>query len=137
MTTDIPTPAELARMTEDIQAAKDEVCGLADGTRKWRMCVPVDQHDSDSRLMTALLDADRLLAAVEALTKDARRHAMTATPSEAMRYDIAALRAQVEALQSRLTEETQRADRNFASYERIKKKYIAACEQIPARGADA
>lgn len=34
--------------------AHDEICGLADGSRRWNMCIPVQQTDSDIVLQAPL-----------------------------------------------------------------------------------
>lgn len=55
---------EVAR--DEIKAARDEIAGLCNGTRKWTMCVPVDrERDSDMVLSHALDIADNLLTALE------------------------------------------------------------------------
>ena len=57
----------LAAVRERLAKAKEEVFGLCDGSRKWTMCVPVqEQTDSDRVLMVALNDLARLLALAEA-----------------------------------------------------------------------
>ena len=72
MNADIPTPAELAEWREKLTTAPFGY--------EW-----------------AEMYGARLLDAVEALQKDAERHAKTATPSEAMQRDANALRADLAA----------------------------------------
>jgi len=56
----------LDAVRERCEKAHREICGLADGTRKWRMSIPVRADDSDCVLQDALDDVGRLVAMVEA-----------------------------------------------------------------------
>ncbi len=57
----------LAVIRDRQQAAHDWISDLCTGKRRWRMRVPVDPMDSDIVLSEAIKDAERLLAAVEAV----------------------------------------------------------------------
>lgn len=52
---------DLDAIEKRAKAAQEEITGLADGSRKWRMCVPVQPTDSDQVLMSL---ADDVLALV-------------------------------------------------------------------------
>jgi hypothetical protein len=55
---------------ERAEKAHGEVYGLCDGSRKWRMCAPVQETDSDIVLVAALDDIPALAAAVTALSDE-------------------------------------------------------------------
>lgn len=61
------TEAELKTIPERVAKARAEVIALANGSRRWRMCVPVQSDDSDTVLMAAIDDAGALLENVNAL----------------------------------------------------------------------
>lgn len=54
-------PEEYSLALERCEKAKAEVIGLASSNRKWTMCIPAQQSDSDNVLMDALNDVPILL----------------------------------------------------------------------------
>ena len=65
MTAPLPS-LSVQQLTEQLEAAKDEVERLCEGGR-WRMSVPVDEkHDSDVVIMDALLSSDATIRRLQA-----------------------------------------------------------------------
>lgn len=65
-----PTEAELAAMDARNKRARVEVYDLAAGRRKWTMCIPIHDDDTDRVLCAALNDQMRLLALVRELQEE-------------------------------------------------------------------
>lgn len=55
------------------EKAENEVIALAKGSRKWTMCIPVQDDDSDQVLMNALRSLKELATAYEKLSSDMLR----------------------------------------------------------------
>lgn len=66
-------PTWLAGIRERAELAHREICDLASGKRKWRMCVPVQKDDSDMTLQAPLDDIPKLIKAVEILSTALRQ----------------------------------------------------------------
>lgn len=58
----------LVEIRQRVDAAWEEVVGLANGSRKWTMCVPVQATDSDEVLAAPLGDIEKLLGRIDVLT---------------------------------------------------------------------
>lgn len=64
---------ELKEIRERLEKAHQEICGLANGKRKWTMCVPPEPDDSDMVLQAPLDDIAHLLKLTEKLITQRNR----------------------------------------------------------------
>lgn len=60
----------LEQIAQRVKAAHREICDLASGKRRWTMCVPVQQDDSDMILQAPLDDLSYLLKLVASLESE-------------------------------------------------------------------
>ena len=67
------TPEREAEIRQRIEDATQEVIGLANGSRKWRMCVPPQSTDSDELLCGVADDASELLDEIKVLREERAR----------------------------------------------------------------
>lgn len=58
---------DLDAIEKRTRVAQEEIVGLADGSRKWRMCIPVHPTDSDRVLMSLVDDVLALVSLARTL----------------------------------------------------------------------
>lgn len=85
------TDEQLTAIEQRRAAAKAEVIAICKG-KQWRMCIPVEQTDSDICITNSLDDIDALVAEVRRLQHDVERFTLNADDEDTIENLIHRLR---------------------------------------------